>query len=119
MRFQVPEPYSAMRGLADRVEQRLKDLGLNRPGRPASPTIPDLPADLTNVTTQEVGRLLGEYNAWLAYISPEVARARVNAKEAKANAQAAKTLKRPADPDRMRSPRGCPGGDGAFRVASP
>lgn len=82
--------------LSDRVVLRLQEAGLGLPERPAG-KIPDLPTDLTNVSSRDVGRLLAEFSAWLAYITPQAALARVEVKSAKIGVQAAKKLKHPDD----------------------
>ena len=80
--------------LGDRIAKRLEAVGFTPTVRPDG-TIPELPKDVTTLTSQAVGRLLGVYNAWLAYITPKVMQAKIDFKEAKVNEANAKRLKKP------------------------
>mgnify|MGYP003116668244 CR=1 FL=1 len=78
--------------LGERIEQRLSNIGVELPRQPSG-SIPDLPEDLTNVTSRDVGRLLTEFCSWLSFLTPRVALAKVTYKEAKANFELAKKRK--------------------------
>jgi len=86
--------------LGDRVMEKLDSLGLSLPNKPSG-QIPDLPADMTTLTSRDVGRLLSEYCSWLSYITPRVAMAKMDAKAGKAALVAAKSRK--ANPSELAS----------------
>lgn len=78
------------------LHERIRALGLNFPRRPAGDGIPDLPADVSALQGHDLARLLTEFSAWLAYIIAEAAKAKSEAKAAKAMLQVARKL-RPKD----------------------
>ena len=69
--------------LGSKITAKLGELGLGLPAKPSG-QVPDLPADMTTLTSRDVGKLLSEYCSWLAYITPRVALAKMEAKAAKA-----------------------------------
>ena len=77
------------KSLGDRIVEKLDDLGLTLPLKPGG-EIPELPPDMTNLTSRDVGKLLSEYCSWLAYITPRVALSKMEAKASKADVIQAK-----------------------------
>ena len=60
------------------AEAQLKELGIELPKAPDKSVAPTMPINITRIELDELGRLLGIYTAWTAFIEPQVALADVD-----------------------------------------
>lgn len=74
---EAPKEDNRLREVFDRIDSKFKSLGLTVPRRPKTldgeDLNPELPADLTALTDQELGRLHGEFACMAQYIQLRLA----------------------------------------------
>lgn len=71
MKLPTAEPGRSAIPLGERIAAKLHAAGIPLPERPDA-VIPDLPPDLTNVSSRNLGELATRIGAWAAYLAPQI-----------------------------------------------
>ncbi len=51
----------------EKAKEMIEKAGLPSPGRPKEEHCPELPADITSLSDQEIGYYIGVFSSWIAY----------------------------------------------------